>query len=49
MFTEQNKLLVANDSCIADVLRGHKSIANSCIGCVIFIIKRFTADDVVIV
>ena len=49
MFTEQNKLLVANDSCIADVLRGHKSIENSCVGCVIFIIKRFTADDVVIV
>ena len=49
MLTEQNKLLVAKDSCIADVLRGHKSIENSCVGCVIFIIKRFTADDVVIV
>ena len=49
MFTEQNKLLVANDSCIADVLRGHKSIENSCVGCVIFIIKRFIADEVVIV
>ena len=35
MFTEQNKLLAANDSCIADVLRGHKSIENSCIRCVI--------------
>ena len=49
MFTEQNKLLVPDDSCIADVLRGHKSIENSCVGCVIFIIKRFTTDDVVIV
>ena len=49
MFMEQNELLVANDSCIADVLRGHKLIENSCVGCVIFIIKRFTADGVVIV
>ena len=49
MFTEENKLLDADDSCIADVLREHKSIENSCVGFVIFIIKRFTADDVVIV
>ena len=43
-----NKLIVANDSCVADVLRGKKHINDICSGCEVFIMKRFDDSDVVI-
>ena len=46
---QQNKLLVAEDGCIADVLRGRKKKETVCSGCVIFIIKRSDLSDVIVV
>ena len=49
VFEGENKLLVAEDSCIADILKGKTKIEDVCFGCIIFLIKRFSSDDVVIV
>ena len=46
---QQNTLLVAENGCIADVLRGRKKIETVCSGCVIFIIKRSDPSDVIVV
>ena len=44
-----NKLIVANDSCVADVLIGKKHINDIRSGCEVSIMKRFDDSDVVIV
>ena len=45
---KQNMLLVAENGCIADVLRRRKKIETVCSGCVIFIIKRSDPSDVTV-
>ena len=49
VFEGENKLLVAEDSCTASVLRGKKEIEDVCSGCVFFLIERFSPSDVVII
>ena len=49
VFEGENKLLVAEDSGIASVLRGKKEIEDVCSGCVFFLIERFSPSDVVII
>ena len=46
MFEGENKFVVANDSCIADVLRGKRKIEDVCFGCIIFLIKGSDSSDV---
>ena len=49
VFEGENKLLVAEDSGIASVLRGKKEIEDVCSGCVFFLTERCSPSDVVII
>ena len=49
VFEGENKLLMAEDTCTARVLRGKKEIEDVCSGCVFFLIERFSPSDVVII